>query len=80
MVVKMAVSIPDDLFEHVRSLARRTEKSMSHLFGDALQEYLTLHTPHGVTKAMNHALAELGATDDHCVSTLAKRILERSEW
>jgi len=41
---------------------------------------LTRHTPHQVTKAMNNALAELGATDDRFVSTLGRRILERSEW
>jgi antitoxin MazE6 len=78
--MKTAVSIPDDLFEGAERLARRTKKSRSRLFRDALKEYLARHTPDQVTDAMDNALAELGATDDRFVSTSARRILERSEW
>ncbi len=78
--MKTAVSIPDDLFEGAERLARRTKKSRSRLFRDALKEYLARHTPDQVTEAMNNALAELGATDDPFVSTSARRVLERSEW
>jgi metal-responsive CopG/Arc/MetJ family transcriptional regulator len=78
--MKTAVSIPDDLFEGAERLARRTKKSRSRLFRDALKEYLARHTPDQVTDAMDNALAELGTTDDRFVSTSARRILERSEW
>lgn len=78
--MKTAVSIPDDLFEGAERLARRTKKSRSRLFRDALKEYLARHTPDQVTDAMDNALAELGAADDRFVSTSARRILERSEW
>jgi len=33
-VVKIAISIPDDLFEGAEDLARRTKKSRSRLFRD----------------------------------------------
>jgi metal-responsive CopG/Arc/MetJ family transcriptional regulator len=78
--MKTAISIPDDLFEGAERLARRTKKSRSRLFRDALQEYLARHTPDQVTEAMNNALVEVGATDDRFVSSSARRILERSEW
>jgi len=78
--MKTAVSIPDDLFEGAERLARRTKKSRSRVFRDALKEYLARHTPDQVTEAMNNALAELGATDDPFVSTSARRVLERREW
>jgi metal-responsive CopG/Arc/MetJ family transcriptional regulator len=78
--MKTAISIPDDLFEGAERLARRTKKSRSRLFRDALKEYLARHTPDQVTEAMNHALAELGATDDPFVATSARRVLERAEW
>jgi metal-responsive CopG/Arc/MetJ family transcriptional regulator len=78
--MKTAISIPDDLFEGAERLARRTKKSRSRLFRDALQEYLARHTPDQVTEAMNNALAEVGAADDRFVSSSARRILERSEW
>lgn len=78
--MKTAISIPDDLLEGAERLARRTKKSRSRLFRDALQEYLARHTPDQVTDAMNNALAEVGAADDRFVSSSARRILERSEW
>ena len=39
----MAVSIPDDVFEGAERLARRTNRSRSRLFSDALKEYLARH-------------------------------------
>lgn len=78
--MKTAISIPDDLFEGAEDLARRTKKSRSRLFRDALQEYLARHTPDQVTEAMNHALAELGTSSDPFISNAARRVLERSEW
>ena len=42
--MKTAVSIPNDLFEGAERLARRTRRSRSRLFSDALREYLTHHS------------------------------------
>jgi hypothetical protein len=57
--MKTAISIPDDVFESAERLARRTKRSRSRLFSDALKEYLARHTPDKVTEAMNIACAEL---------------------
>ena len=78
--MKTAISIPDDLFEGAERLARRTKKSRSRLFRDALKEYLARHTPDQVTEAMNSALGEIGLAEDEFVSVAAHRILEQSEW
>ncbi len=78
--MKTAVSIPDDIFEGAERLARRTKKSRSRLFSDALKEYLARHAADEVTEAMNRVCAELGATKDPFVSSAARRVLERSEW
>jgi metal-responsive CopG/Arc/MetJ family transcriptional regulator len=78
--MKTAVSIPDDVYESAERLARRTKKSRSRLYGDALREYLARHAPDEVTEAMNRACAEIGQTKDPFVSSAARRILERSEW
>jgi metal-responsive CopG/Arc/MetJ family transcriptional regulator len=79
-MTKFVISIPYDLFERAQRLARRTKKSRSRLFSDALQEYVASHAPDYVTEAMNSALAKLGKTDDRLVSGSAQRILGRSEW
>jgi metal-responsive CopG/Arc/MetJ family transcriptional regulator len=78
--MKTAISIPDDIFEGAERLARRTKKSRSRLFRDALKEYLARHTPDQVTEAMNKALDEIGEAEDPFVSTAAQRILEQTEW
>jgi predicted transcriptional regulator len=78
--MKTAVSIPEDVFQGAERLARKTKRSRSRLFSDALREYLARHTPDSVTEAMNRACSELGAAKDQFVSSAARRVLERSEW
>ena len=78
--MKTAISIPDEVYQGAERLARRTKKSRSRLYGDALKEYLARHAPDEVTEAMNRACAEVGETKDPFVSSAAHRNLERSEW
>lgn len=78
--MKTAVSIPDDIFDGAERLARRTKKSRSRLFSDALREYLARHTPDEVTAAVDKAVSELGEDVDTFVSAASNRILERTEW
>jgi len=78
--MKTAVSIPDDVFESAEKLARRTKKSRSRLFSDALSEYVARHAPEDVTDAMNRVCAEVGKTTDEFVASASRRTLERSEW
>ena len=78
--MKTAVSIPDDVFEEAERLARRTGKSRSQLFSDALRDYVARNAPDEVTEAMNRVCAELGDTKDPFVSLAARHLLERSEW
>lgn len=78
--MKTAISIPDEVFEGAERLARRTKRSRSRLFSDALKEYLARHTPDRVTEAMNKALEEIGEASDPFVSVSARRVLEHNEW
>jgi len=78
--MKTAVSIPDKVFEGAERLARRTKKSRSQLFSDALKEYVARHASDAVTDAMDRVCDELGNRKDKFVSSAAHRTLERSEW
>jgi metal-responsive CopG/Arc/MetJ family transcriptional regulator len=78
--MKTAVSIPDELFKGAERLARRTRKSRSQLFSDALREYIARHSSEEVTEAMNRVCATLEEPVDQFVSLAARRILESSEW
>jgi metal-responsive CopG/Arc/MetJ family transcriptional regulator len=80
--MKTAVSIPDDIFQRAERLAKRTKRSRSRLFSEALREYLARHSPDEITETMNRALAEAGETpdDDQFVAAAARRTLEQSDW
>lgn len=78
--MKTAVSISEELFRGANQLARKTKRSRSRIFSDALKEYLARHTPDMVTEAMNRACAELGRAEDKFLSSAARRILDRTEW
>jgi metal-responsive CopG/Arc/MetJ family transcriptional regulator len=78
--MKTAVSVPDEVFEQAERLARRTRKSRSQVFSDALREYVERHSPDEVTDAMNQVVAEVGGGVDELVAAGARRVLERTEW
>jgi metal-responsive CopG/Arc/MetJ family transcriptional regulator len=78
--MKTAVSIPDEIFAGAERLARRTNRSRSRLFSDALKEYLARHTPDKVTEAMNTTLAQIGEEHDSFSTSVSRTVLERSEW
>lgn len=78
--MKTAVSIPEDVFERAERLARRTKKSRSRLFSDAVREYVARHDTDEITDAMNRVCEEVGDSKDPFVTSAARRVLERSEW
>lgn len=78
--MKTAVSIPDQVFEQAERLARRTRKSRSHVFSNALREYVARHSPDDVTEAMDRVCEHLGDQRDSFVARAARDTLQRSEW
>ena len=78
--MKTAVSIPNELFDVAERLARRTRKSRSRLFSDALREYVARRSPEKITEEMDQALAQIGESNDPFVAAASRRRLERSEW
>jgi metal-responsive CopG/Arc/MetJ family transcriptional regulator len=78
--MKTAVSIPDEIFHEAERLARRTKRSRSRLFSDALREYLARWNPDKVKEAMDAALAEANEPSGEFSGAAAHRALERTEW
>src|SRR5262249_50996654 len=78
--MKVAVSVPDDVFEEAEQLARRTKRSRSEVYSRALAEYLARHAPDRVTAAMDRALEEIGEPNDQFVRAASRRALKRSDW
>lgn len=78
--MKTAVSLPDTLFLAADRQAKRSQKSRSQLYADALEEYLSRHAPEEVTEALNCVVDQLDEPQDKFVLAAAREIIRRSEW
>ena len=74
------MSIPDALFERAELFARRSKRSRSQLFSDALAEYLARHSGDEITDAMNRVLDATGSAVDPFTSVASQRVLARVDW
>lgn len=80
--MKIAISIPDDIFIQAEELAKRTRQSRSRLYAQAIQSYVAANEPDSLTSAINAALAESSGTDDliRIQKTSAATALAHTEW
>jgi metal-responsive CopG/Arc/MetJ family transcriptional regulator len=79
--MKTAVSVPDDLFESVDRLAKRSRRSRSEVYSAALREYVARHAPDEVTAGLDAVIAAVGQPDAADFATRsARRTIESTEW
>ena len=78
--MKIAVSVPDDVYERAERLARREKRSRSEVYSTALREYVARHEPDQITEALDRTIAGVGQGTDDFVTSAGKRVLEASEW
>jgi hypothetical protein len=79
--MKTAISLPDRVYKEAERYARRTGKSRSQLYAEALSEYLARHAPDEVTEGMNGVVDQLGdAGADPFVARAGRRVLTSVEW
>jgi metal-responsive CopG/Arc/MetJ family transcriptional regulator len=78
--MKVAVSIPDDVFAEAESLAKQLKASRSEIYSRALGEFLGRHAPDRVTDQMNHVVTAVGEEADAFSKQAARRVMRRVEW
>jgi len=78
--MKTAVSLPDDVFKEAERFARRSRKSRSQLYAEALAEYLARHAPDEITERINRVCDRIGTEEDKFVAAAARRILTKESW
>ena len=79
--MKTAVSLPDDVYRGAERYAKRTRKSRSQLYAEALSEYLARHAPDEVTEDMNAVVEQLGeAGQDPFIARAGRRVLKNLAW
>jgi metal-responsive CopG/Arc/MetJ family transcriptional regulator len=78
--MKVAVSIPDDVFEEAEALAKRMKSSRSEIYSRALGEFIGHHAPDRVTHLMNEVIDVIGEESDAFAAAAARRVLKKVEW
>ncbi len=70
--MKVAVSIPDDVFEEAEALAKRMKSSRSEIYSRALGEFIGHHAPDRVTDLMNEVIDDIGEEADAFAGAAAR--------
>lgn len=78
--MKVAVSIPDQVFAEAERLARMLKATRSHLYSLALAEYVARHSPDEVAASIDRVMDRLGEEDTRFRDDAARRVLEDTEW
>lgn len=78
--MKVAVSVPDPLFQEAESVSRRLRVPRSQLYSRALEAYLRQHSGASVTAKMNAVLAKVGSKRDPGWENASLEIVRREKW
>ena len=80
MVMKVAVSIPDPLFDEAERVSERLRIPRSQLYSRALQAFVQLQSGEEITARMDAALERISASKGPGWEDLGLEILRREKW
>ena len=78
--MKVALSIPDDLFESAESLGKRLGVSRSRLYATALADYVAKHQSRKVTARLDAVYAAEDSRLDRQLRRAQAHSLTRDSW
>jgi metal-responsive CopG/Arc/MetJ family transcriptional regulator len=78
--MKIALSIPDDLFRAGEALSKRAGVSRSRLYASALADFLAKHEGRSITERLNALYAEEESGLDRRVRRAQKRAVTGEGW
>jgi len=78
--MKIALSIPDELFESAETLSRRLGVTRSRLYATALADYLAKHRGRKTTERLDAVYAAEQGRVDPGVRRAQRRSLEPDTW
>jgi predicted transcriptional regulator len=76
-VMKVAISIPDDLFAEAEQLASRLGLNRSQLYVQAIQRFLGSQDADPVTRKLDELATPLGSDPG---AAAGRRLIERGAW
>ena len=78
--MKVALSIPDELFESAETLSKRLGVSRSRLYATALADYVARHRGRKTTDQLNTVYAEESDRLPVAIRRAQRRSLEPDTW
>ena len=80
--MKTAISLPDELFDAVERIVRRTKRPRSEVYAEALREYLARHDPDEITETYSRLAAEIEESpeDREFRQATNRAVFKASEW
>jgi metal-responsive CopG/Arc/MetJ family transcriptional regulator len=78
--MKVAVSIPDDIFEDAEYLSRSQGKSRSKLYADAIAEYVGAYRTEATTAQLNAVYEAEKSSLDTALNSAQFQTLEEEDW
>lgn len=78
--MKTAISLPDKVFREAEHFARRTKKSRSQLYAEAITEYIARHSSNEVTDQINEICDRLAPMDEAFRKKAARKVVAAETW
>lgn len=78
--MKVAVSVPDPVFEAAERLAKQRRVPRSQVFAEALQEYVARHGSDAVTEKLNEVYAAEDASIDKVFVRAQLAAIDHEAW
>lgn len=75
--MKIAVSLPDDLFAHADAMAERLGLNRSQLYARALEQFLAAHGEDPVTRALDDLAA---SAEPFAGAAVGRRLIDEGAW
>lgn len=78
--MKVAISVPDPVFEAAERVSKRMRISRSRLYARAIEEYVKRHGRDDITERLNKVYSKTFAELDPVVEGMALEVLRREKW
>lgn len=78
--MKVAISLPDSLFEAAERLAKQLSKPRSQVYAEALAEYVENHDKSAITEKLNAVYSQESSAIDNALSRAQLETLSDETW
>lgn len=78
--MKVAISLPDSVFEAAEQLARQLKKPRSRLYADAIAQYVGSHGSNAITERLNVVYATEASLVDEALQHAQSKSLSHEAW